>query len=155
HPPLMVRPPGAVTVAGPDGLTIEPVRTAAQLAEFSEVIAGGYPGLGSGGAVAHQAVVDSGVLHLFIGYLDGKPVATAGSAVNHGVVEVDWVCTLPQHRGRRIGAALTSAAPAVDPTLPAVLIASDEGRPVYERLGYLSMQRTTLWIRVPDWSRPL
>ncbi|MDT4977821.1 MAG: hypothetical protein QOG98_3579, partial [Pseudonocardiales bacterium] len=35
----------------------------------------------------------------------------------------------------------------VDASLPAVLFASDSGRPVYERLGYLPVSRWTLWHR--------
>ena len=47
------------------------------------------------------------------------------------------------------GEALTWAATCVDPSLPAVLIASDLGRPVYERMGYVATSRWTLWHR-PD-----
>jgi ribosomal protein S18 acetylase RimI-like enzyme len=155
HPPLMVRPPGAATPAPVDGLSIEPVRSAEQIADFDRVLVAGYPGISAGGSIANPALLEAGVARLFLGYLDGKPVATSGSAVNHGIVEVDWVCTLPDLRGRGIGAAMTHSATTVDPMLPAVLIASDEGRSVYERLGYLSLQRATLWTRVPDWSRPL
>jgi len=41
---------------------------------------------------------------------------------------------------------VTWAASSIDPSLPAVLIASDDGRPVYDRLGYLSIARWTLWL---------
>jgi predicted GNAT family acetyltransferase len=63
-----------------------------------------------------------------------------------GVNHVEFVTTLPEHRGRGIGAALTWAATVADPALPAVLIASDDGRKVYEGLGYLSVSRWTLWL---------
>lgn len=156
YPPFMVRPAGPGTApAAVDGLEIQPVRTAGQVAEFDRILVDGYPGITAGGSVANPALIEAGLVRLFLGYLDGKPVATAGSAVNHGLVEVDWVCTLPEVRGRRIGGALTYAATAVDLSLPAALIASDEGRPVYERLGYMSIQRVALWTRLPDWSRPL
>ena len=42
---------------------------------------------------------------------------------------------------------VTQAAALADPTVPAVLIASDLGRPVYERLGFLPVSRWTLWMR--------
>jgi len=32
------------------------------------------------------------------------------------------------------------------PDLPSVLIASDDGRSVYEALGYLAVARWTLWL---------
>ena len=35
----------------------------------------------------------------------------------------------------------------VDSSLPAVLIASDLGRPVYERMGYVAVSRWTFWYR--------
>jgi hypothetical protein len=155
YPPFMVRPAGPGAAPEVSGLTVTRVSTAEHLADFGRVLADGYPGIGEGGSIANATLVESGVLTLFLGYLDGKPVATAGCAVNHGLVEVDWVCTLPEYRGRGISAAVTLAATMVDPSLPAALIASDQGRPVYERLGYLSLLRATLWTRIPDWSRPL
>jgi predicted GNAT family acetyltransferase len=72
-------------------------------------------------------------------------VSVAGAAVNHGIVEVDWVATLPQARGRGYGAALTMAAAGIAPGLPALLLASDAGRPVYQHLGFIDLLRTTMW----------
>lgn len=40
---------------------------------------------------------------------------------------------------------MTAHATLAAPNLPAVLIASDLGRPVYERLGYRPLLRYTLW----------
>ena len=53
-------------------------------------------------------------------------------------------------RGRGLGAADTWAATMADPTLPAMLIASDLGRPVYERMGYLRLTRFALWLGPRD-----
>ena len=64
-----------------------------------------------------------------------------------GVNNVEMVATLDGWRGRGYGAAVTWAATTADPSLPAILIASDRGRPVYERLGYTAVTRWTLWIR--------
>jgi hypothetical protein len=52
-------------------------------------------------------------------------------------------------RGRGFGAAVTWAATLADPAKPAVLIASDPGRPVYERMGYLRLMRLTMWGGTP------
>ncbi len=44
-------------------------------------------------------------------------------------------------------AAATWAATLCEPDLPTVLIASDDGRPLYESMGYLALERWTAWIR--------
>ena len=50
-------------------------------------------------------------------------------------------------RGQGAGAALTWAATTAWPEQGAVLIASDDGQPVYERLGHLRIERWTCWLR--------
>ena len=49
------------------------------------------------------------------------------------------------YRGKGIGEALTWAATLADPSRPAMLMASDSGRPIYERMGYIPILRLTLW----------
>ena len=49
-------------------------------------------------------------------------------------------------RGRGYGAAITAATIGVDPSKPATLIASDLGRAVYERLGFVAILRVTYWL---------
>ncbi|MCA1673106.1 MAG: N-acetyltransferase [Actinobacteria bacterium] len=147
HPPLMFRPPGPPP-APPPGLEVSAVKGPAALAEFTEVLTRGYPVPGGEGAVADPAVVGT-LLHLFIGRHGGRAVSVAGAAVHHGIVEVDWVATLPEDRGHGWGAALTAAAVGVAPELPAMLIASDDGRSVYRRLGFLDLFRATIWEHNP------
>ena len=55
---------------------------------------------------------------------------------------------MPDARGRRIGEAVTWMPTLVRPESPAALIASDLGRPVYERMGYVALVRFTLWLAV-------
>ena len=88
-----------------------------------------------------------GGTRLWIGFVDGRPVATAAAHVAAGVNNVEMIATLDGFRGRGYGAAVTWAATTADPTLPAILIASDLGRPVYERLGYTALTRWTMWLR--------
>jgi GNAT superfamily N-acetyltransferase len=57
------------------------------------------------------------------------------------------VATLPKVRGKGYGAALTARAVQTDATLPAVLQASDDGQPVYLRLGFQIVVRYALWMR--------
>jgi ribosomal protein S18 acetylase RimI-like enzyme len=149
HPPLMFRPAGGRAPASPDGLRIVRVTDAETLGHFIDTLIEGYPVPGvAGSALATTAVLD-GPVRLFVGYVDGRPVATAGARLGHGIVDVEWVATLPGYRGRGIGAALTWAATLVSPAEPATLIASDAGQPVYEKMGYLRIMRVTMWHRPP------
>ena len=147
HPPFMFRPAGPFTAPAPEGLEIRQVRDARGLVDFERTLIEGYPVPDNGSASFTTAHLDA--LHLFVGYADGRPVATAGSFCAHGVVEIDWVATLPSARGRGFGAAVTSAAAAIEPALPAVLVGSDDGQPVYRRLGFVDLLRCTVWERRP------
>ena len=60
---------------------------------------------------------------------------------------VENVAVMPAARGRGAGAAVTWAATSAFPSQPAVLIASDDGQPVYARLGYQRLERWTIWLR--------
>jgi len=60
---------------------------------------------------------------------------------------VEYVAALSTARGRGAGAAVTWAATLADPALPAILVASDDGRPLYERMGYAAVERWTVWLR--------
>ncbi|TCK22807.1 N-acetyltransferase [Pseudonocardia endophytica] len=148
HPPLMLRPPAPAPPPHPD-LDVRTVTDEETLADFGRTLVTGY-GLDDVGvpAVADLSLVGT-LLHLVVGYADGEPVATAGSAVHHGIVEVDWVAVLPGVRGWGYGGAVTAAATTVAPDLPALLISSDDGHPVYRRLGYWDLYRTTMWEHPP------
>lgn len=148
HPPFMLRAAGGVAPPLPAGLRIDVVRDRDELRLFLRTLIEAYPMPGvpvEGVEEAWQA--DD--LRLFVGYLDGRPVATAGARLGHGIVDVEWVSAMPAHRGRGIGAALTWAATMAEPEQPAVLIASDPGQPVYEAMGYLRLFRMTMWQRLP------
>lgn len=149
HPPFMVRPPGGAAPEPVPGLEIRPVTDPEDLVMFERTLIEAYP--------VHDMDPDAtptlfappyldGASHLFVGLVDGVPVATAGAHVAAGVNHVEFVATRADHRGRGIGAALTWAATVSEPSLPAVLIASDDGRGVYETLGYLPILRWTLWL---------
>ncbi|MET9343436.1 hypothetical protein [Nonomuraea sp. NPDC003804] len=149
HPPLMLRPPGGSPPPLPDGLRIVPVTDRRGLADFVRTLVEAYPMPEAEGTVFGDARVLDGPIKLFVGYAGDRPVATSGSRLGHGIVDVEWVSTLPSHRGRGIGAAVTWAATFAEPYQPAMLIASDEGQPVYEAMGYLRLMRLTMWHRPP------
>jgi GNAT superfamily N-acetyltransferase len=143
HPPYLVRPAGGAAPEPPPGVTVTEVCDAAGLAVWDQVLAAGYPMPES---PAPPSLL-GGPMRFWLARADGAPVATALSYTGHGVVNVEAVATLPGYRGRGIGAAVTWAATLADPTLPAVLIASDDGIGVYRSMGYLPVTRWTLWIR--------
>jgi hypothetical protein len=124
------------------------------LDDFVATLVEAYPiGSAEGTALADPAVLD-GPVRLFVGYVDGRPVSTAGARLGHGIVDVEWVATLSAYRRRGIGAAVTWAATVADPDAAAVLIASDDGQPVYEAMGYVRLMRLTMWHRPPPPAPP-
>lgn len=149
HPPLMVRPPGGQAPTRPASLEILPVTDTGMLASFVEVLVSAFSMPPGTDTVLADPAFLAGPVRLFLGLVDGRPVATAGARHGHGVVDVAWVATVPAERGHGYGAALTWAATLCHPGQPAVLIASDDGQPVYQAMGYLRLLRMTLWHRPP------
>ena len=150
HPPLMVRGVAEVTPDTPAELTVTEVVDQPGLEVLERTLVDGYPDPTlqpyRWGEV-HDARVLGGPTHFFLGSVAGRPVATAAGHVAAGVVAIELVATMADARGRGYGEAVTWAATLVDPTRPAVLIASDLGRPVYERMGYVAVSRWTFWHR--------
>jgi hypothetical protein len=145
HPPFMVRAAGGADVPEPAGLELIPVRTVEQLATFEATLVAAYPA-GPGGSLFSPPILDVDDVTLWLAHLDGEPVGTA--LAHHGgrVNGVEIISCLPTVRGRRIGEAVTWLPTLVRPELPAALIASDLGRPVYQRMGYVALLRFTLWL---------
>ena len=150
HPPLMFRPAGGDAPATPPGLDIVEVRTHDERATFARALTEGYPMPGGDDGPFGRDDVLAGPLRLYLGMVDGKPVATAGACVAHGLNDVEWVSTMPDARRQGYGEALTWAATFADRSLPSALIASDLGQAIYERMGYVKLLRMTLWWRPPQ-----
>jgi GNAT superfamily N-acetyltransferase len=149
HPPLMVRFPAPRPDRDPQGVRVVEVRDEAGLAVAEGVLIAGYPLPGSiPGSVLQPALLD-GTTRVWLGYVDDEPASVAAAHQAAGATLVEYVATLPAARGRGIGAAVTWAATLADHASPAVLVASDDGRPTYERMGYLPLERWTAWLRPP------
>ena len=137
----------------PDGLEIVPVRDEATLREFINVLAleMGVPEGSPNPAARHHAALLQAVPPTlaaeavplrYLGLLDGRAVATSRISIGGGVAGLYAVATLPNVRGRGIGRALTIAALEAGRTLGyriGVLQASDDGLPVYRRIGFRTM----------------
>lgn len=85
-----------------------------------------------------DALVDHAQIRAFVGWVDGRPVATSLASRTGDTVGIYSVATVPEARGRGIGTAMTwHLLRDADPGWTvAVLQASDMGRPVYERMGF-------------------
>ena len=147
HPPLMLRPAGAAAVPVLDGVEIVEVRDAATLAAFDTTLVEAYPVPGMEGRRHFgDGVLETPGWHMWLALADGHPVGTAAAHVTDAFVDVEWISLRPEQRGRRIGEALTWIATLVEPERPAMLFASDLGRPTYERMGYQILARLSLWV---------
>lgn len=149
HPPFMIRPAAPSTTPPPADLVIERVADGAGVQTFVETFAACYP-VPELAVLEPGAWVDERVLRddyfVFIGSVDGRPVATGAASCTRGVNMVEFISVGEKLRGRGFGAAITWASTLARPELPAVLIASDPGRPVYERMGYATVSRFTIWM---------
>jgi hypothetical protein len=145
HPPFMIRAAGAADVPRPEGLEMVPVTSAAELETFEATLIEAYPG-GPGGTLFTPPLLDVDGVTIWLAHLDGEPVGTALGHHGGRVNGVEIISCVPNARGRRIGEAVTWMPTLMRPDLPAALIASDLGRPVYERMGYVALLRFTIWI---------
>jgi hypothetical protein len=146
HPPFMVRPAGGELPDVPDDLEIRVVDSAAEADVFTATLEKAYPMPGASGSPLARAW-DSDELTLFNGYYGERCVATGGAWNSEGVNDVGWISAMPETRRRGVGRAITYAATFADPAANSVLVASDDGVGVYERMGYIRLLRLTLWAR--------
>lgn len=147
HVPLMWRPPGFEQRVPIAGLDLRPVRSADDLRLWSRTAVRAFPLDGDPSTIGSPGLLGVPGQHLVVAILDGDPVGAAAGMLTHGMNVVQLVGVDAAARGRGIGAALTESVGCLRPELPAVLLASDDGRPVYERLGYLPLVRWPMWIR--------
>jgi hypothetical protein len=151
HPPLFLLTAGAVPRSAPLDLDVEEVRDLGALHAWERVVIEGYPLDALAGAppgsVTRESWLEEPRLRLWVGWAGNRPVSASSAWTEHGINDVTLVATVPDARGRGYGEALTWQAARADPSLPAMLISSDVGRPIYERMGFLPLQRITLWYR--------
>lgn len=95
------------------------------------------------------AVFAAGALHCYVGFADGQPVTTAVGVIDGDHVSVYNVATLPSHRGRGYGAAITTAVVRQGFEAGAsfaLLQSSEAGYGVYQALGFRTLERWTTWV---------
>ncbi len=127
----------------PPGFLIKEVSSERELYDFKKVFVETYEIPDWAGQAWVDATLSLGLgstpWRIYVGYLDGAPVATNMLFNGAGVASVYAVATLPAAQRKGIGAAIT-----LKPLLAArdlgyrygVLFSTEMGQPVYERLGF-------------------
>lgn len=148
--PWFHRPAGPLHEATPPELEIVRARTAAEVEEFELVSVRGFESENAQiapGSLHPQTVLDDPAMAIFIGRVDGKPIAAATGYQTKDAVGVFGVTTVASARRRGYGAALTRAAMLTETGLPAVLAPSEEGESVYRRLGFRPVGALSIWVK--------
>lgn len=99
-------------------------------------------------SVTSPEVLRTEGLRCYVGELEGRPVTTALSVTTGDCVAVFSVATLPGHRRRGFGSAVTSRAvlDGFDAGARwAWLSASEAGFPVYRDMGFVTVERLDMW----------
>ncbi|MGE0542961.1 MAG: GNAT family N-acetyltransferase [Dehalococcoidia bacterium] len=140
HMPGMLLAPLVGEVPVVPGLTIREVRDAADLDTFNATSGDGF----GGGEHLYRLLYQPQMLDrpgstLYLGYLDGEPVATALRITGHGIAGIGGVSTIPAARRRGIGEAITRHAALdglADGCRASFLQATAMGFDLYQRMGY-------------------
>jgi len=148
--PWFQRPAGEVKVVVPPELEVVRVTTPAEVEEFEAVSVRGFDN--------EEATIEPGMFHpttiladpamkMFIGRVDGKPVAAAMGYETEVAVGVFGVTTVASARRRGYGAAVTRAAMLTETGLPSILAPSEMGENVYRRLGFEPVGALSIWTK--------
>ncbi|MEQ0562018.1 GNAT family N-acetyltransferase [Amycolatopsis sp. NEAU-NG30] len=138
--PVMVREPAPA----PGPTETELVRTAADLRKAEDIIVNGFeleeyqpyePGV-----TFPPALLESADLFLRRDHAGACLTMTHG-----GVGGVYWVTTLPEHRSKGVGREIMHAVLRHFQDLPVTLTASRAGRPLYEKLGFVTLGDSDWW----------
>jgi ribosomal protein S18 acetylase RimI-like enzyme len=148
--PWYRRPPAPVNAPVPSELEIVRVRTQAQVEELEAVSVRGFGGEGATiepGAIHPGEILDDPAMMLWLGRVDGAAIGAAMSYRTDRAVGIFGVTTIEPARRQGYGGALTAAAMLPETGLPAVLASSQEGKRLYERLGFERVGELTIWVR--------
>jgi GNAT superfamily N-acetyltransferase len=147
--PWMARAAAPLAAAlTPRELDVEEVRRPDALATFEATSLAGFEAPPHAPFTFHgPGVLADPRARLLTGRVRGRPVATAMSFVEAGVVAVYGVATVPHARRRGYATALTALAIEAAPALPAVLQPSAAAEPLYARLGFRRFASFDTWVR--------
>lgn len=162
--PLMIRPPAAAEpLPGPDpgggmaagsGVGVRVVRAADReaLSQAERVIVDGFPRHAlqpfRPGCMLPPLVLTITGWQTWLAYRDGEPAAACCTFDDGAALSINWLATLPEHRSHGLGRAVMCAALDSCPRRPAVLVATEAGRPLYSALGFRAAAEAA-WYRSP------
>jgi GNAT superfamily N-acetyltransferase len=121
-----------IDFARPDGLSIEVVDNSESLGKWVDLAQGFEVSL-------YERLLSDPSIKLYLGLLNGQPVAKSLLFLSAGVAGIYVVSVLPEHRKVGIGTAMTLA-PLLDARKLgfriAILQASPLGEPIYRKMGF-------------------
>ena len=131
------------------GLEIRRVRDTTELAHFRETALHGFDMTADvAEAITPPALLTTPDVAYYVGYVEGRPVATASRITAQRTAGIYNVSTLREFRKRGIGAAITWRA-ALDGReegcVCAALQATDMGFTVYQRMGFRHVADYATW----------
>lgn len=146
--PWMSRPAGPTVAAEAPDLVIVRVADVGDLVLFETTAAEGF----DAGVVAPHTWHGPGVLadprlDLWLGIVEGRPVAVSMGFREAGVLGIYGVATVPAMRRHGLATAMTTHAIAVATDIPAVLQPSTMAEPLYARLGFRRFGAFRSWAR--------
>jgi GNAT superfamily N-acetyltransferase len=148
RPGMLLAPIGGAMPDVP-GLVIDEVRDLAALNVFIAASAAGFDGdEGLFQRAYPPKVLAAPDVTLYVGRLDGEPVATAVRGISHRIAGIGGVSTVPAARRRGIGEAITRRAAldgAAEGCIASFLGATALGYSLYERMGYRHVIDFHIW----------
>lgn len=141
----------------PDGYRFERVSSQDHRDVWGDVFARGYelpPRLGAAfsGGISGDDAEDARIQYFWV--LKGDtPVCTSFIYLNKGVAGVYGVATLPEERGKGLGAHVTAEPLRMAHKLGyrvGVLQSSEAGYPIYKRIGFSDFGEIPLYVRMPS-----
>ena len=140
----------------PAGYTFERVTDPAHRAAWGDVFARGYElpprtGAAFAGGITGDTRPEAPAQYFWISK-DGEPVATSILFLHAGLAGIYGVATVPTHRQSGLGAHATAQPLRIAKQLGynvGILQSSEQGHPVYRRLGFTDMGEVPLFVRMP------
>jgi GNAT superfamily N-acetyltransferase len=147
---VMARRP-APSPAGPaaSGIRVVMALTPAHLTVAERILISVFPPPPTGrdprGRIQPARVLGIAGWRVWLGYRDGVPAGAAYTYHDGSSLGVYQVGTLPEHRGQGVARAIVSTIVRAYPDDVVTLTATDQGRPLYDSLGFHSSSGAVWW----------